>query len=667
MKKFYWANVDRAVKNHTVSLSYTMESSSGGEIVCINASNSFKVYENGALIAYGPMRVAPGYSAVMKKRLTQTGRKEIRIEVAGYNTFNFYQCKELPYVCIEIYKNDELFAATEDFACRIEEKRLSKVPRYSYQRTYTEVYDFSRACRPVAMKEVPGPVTIGERSDFCNYAYLKADSIPCAKGSTLRYETLKFWWEDLPKAKLDDYDTADCDPKAELNRLQNGKCFQYLYDFSRCVTGFITVKAKCEKESQIFMCFDEVLTENDVSLTRYNCNNVVKWKIRGEHVLQTFEPYEMRYLKIVSDNEISVEEAGIVLYQNDEVYLNDYRIEDEELDLIYRSARHTLAQNSADVLTDCPGRERAGWLCDSFFSGQAEYFFTGRNRVEKYFLENYLYSGRTEGVPQGMVPMCFPADSGRDTFIPNWAMFYVSELREYHKRNGDADLIAKSKENIYGIIRYFQAFENEFDLLEDLQGWIFVEWSACNDPSHTCGVNVPSNMMYCKMLRDAGELYGDYGLAEKAGVIEDRLRNLAYDGKFYAENLIRNDNRLMRTENYTETCQYYAMFCGLADGDLIERMLTSFGANARGGEYGYVSKSNAFIGNFLRLYYLAENRLYKTLLAESKEYFLYMAKETQTLWENTEKTASCNHGFASIVAKWIVESIEFDKKRENMS
>ena len=144
---------------------------------------------------------------------------------------------------------------------------------------------------------------------------------------------------------------------------------------------------------------------------------------------------------------------------------------------------------------------------------------------------------------------------------------------------------------------------------------------------------------------------------KKAEEIGNRLKETAFDGTFYVENLVRSEQGLKRTENYTETCQYYAMFCGLAEDSLIDCMLKNFGADRPSDRFAEVSKSNAFIGNFLRLYYLAENKLYQKLLAESKEYFLYMAKETQTLWENDTKTASCNHGFASIVAKWIAESL----------
>ncbi|MFY8053526.1 MAG: hypothetical protein ACOVP2_12965, partial [Armatimonadaceae bacterium] len=44
-------------------------------------------------------------------------------------------------------------------------------------------------------------------------------------------------------------------------------------------------------------------------------------------------------------------------------------------------------------------------------------------------------------------------------------------------------------------------------------------------------------------------------------------------------------------------------------------------------------------------------------LRESAAYFGYMAERTGTLWENTDSSASCNHGFASHVAVMIYRDV----------
>ena len=83
-------------------------------------------------------------------------------------------------------------------------------------------------------------------------------------------------------------------------------------------------------------------------------------------------------------------------------------------------------------------------------------------------------------------------------------------------------------------------------------------------------------------------------------------------------------------------------------------MLNDFGpGRAETGAYPEIPKSNAFIGNYLRLQLLFREGLYDKLTEEIRAFFLPMAEATGTLWENMTDFASCNHGFASHVAYWL--------------
>ena len=55
---------------------------------------------------------------------------------------------------------------------------------------------------------------------------------------------------------------------------------------------------------------------------------------------------------------------------------------------------------------------------------------------------SYLMFGRRfEFLPEGMLPMCYPADHNDGVFIPNWALWFVVQLEEYAQRNGDRDMV----------------------------------------------------------------------------------------------------------------------------------------------------------------------------------------------------------------------------------
>jgi alpha-L-rhamnosidase len=307
---------------------------------------------------------------------------------------------------------------------------------------------------------------------------------------------------------------------------------------------------------------------------------------------------------------------------------------------------------------DCPSRERSGYLCDSFFTSRVERALTGASTVEKQFLSNFIMPGQLATLPQGMLPMCYPADVVFGLYIPNWAMWYVVQLDEYLKRTEDIELVEAARERVYALCRYFEGFENELGLLEKLRGWVFVEWSRCNDLVQD--VSFPSNMMYCAMLSCVARLYGDDAAAKKAQKIKDTINSMAVtDSGFYCDNALRGaDGKLYLSGERTETCQYYAFFCGIATpethGALWQRLVDEFGSDRDISKtHTEIYPSAPFIGNYLRLELLNRYGYKEKLYSDIRGYFEYMADRTGTLWEHAGVQASCNHGFASHVIYWM--------------
>lgn len=244
-------------------------------------------------------------------------------------------------------------------------------------------------------------------------------------------------------------------------------------------------------------------------------------------------------------------------------------------------------------------------------------------------------------------------------FIPNWAMWYGLELAAYADRAGEDEIVRRSRESVLGIIAYFRRFENEFSLLEDLEGWVFVEWSAANDADRVCGVNVPSNFCYAALLERVGRLYGIAEWVQKAAAVRNVLRELACDGVFFADNLVRDERgSLKRTDRRSEVCQYYAFwFDGISREDypeLFSMLVRRLGPRRKNGEFPALAPPNMMYGIYMRLDLLMRAGMREQLFEECLYYFLKMAERTGTLWENNDVRASCNHGFAAYAAKWLI-------------
>ena len=299
---------------------------------------------------------------------------------------------------------------------------------------------------------------------------------------------------------------------------------------------------------------------------------------------------------------------------------------------------------------DCPSRERAGWLCDSYFTARVARDLCGDTRIEKSFFENYLLPPKFEFLPDGMLPMCYPADHNDGVFIPNWALWFVVELEEYLARSGDRQTVDALRPRVLRLFDYFKKFRNDDGLLEKLESWVFVEWSAAN--SFVQDVNYPSNMLYAKALDAAGRMYGLSELTDDAERIRETIRRQSFEAGFFADNAQRIHGKLQVTTNRTEVCQYFAFYFDVAKpethSELWQRLRQDFGPQRKQTQaFPEVHPANAFIGNVLRLELLSRYGLCQQLLDESLAYQLYMAERTGTLWENDGAYASCNHGFAS--------------------
>jgi alpha-L-rhamnosidase len=148
-------------------------------------------------------------------------------------------------------------------------------------------------------------------------------------------------------------------------------------------------------------------------------------------------------------------------------------------------------------------------------------------------------------------------------------------------------------------------------------------------------------------------------LAAKAEKLRKVIIDWSFNGEFFVDNAVRKNGKLEITENTTETCQYYAFYFDVATPEtypqLFQKLFSEFGASRNAKTvYPNVYKSNAFIGNFLRLDYLCRIGLQAQTVEQCREYFGFMAKRTGTLWEHDSTCASCNHGFASYVTNMII-------------
>ncbi len=659
------------------------------------ASSIYRVWVNGKFVCAGPARAAHGFYRVDEIDLTPqlcAGQNTVVIEVTAFNVNSYDTLDQPGFLTAEILQNHAVTAATGDGSFGVYDlhQRIQRVQRYSFQRAFAEAYRL-RACKQAFYLGSDGGAERLESETQAEERYLRRETpmpqfeplqvqrivqtgsvsfdVPCgALRKDRAYTQIGPMLKGYPADTLEEHLSDEAQTfawKPSCHAAEDTAQITLENSYATCrfpynATGFLCMTVECAQACTVYLLFDEILTDGDVDFLRLTNCNCFKYDLdAGTHRIMTFAPYTMMYLKIAAKGACRVSEVRMLQYQHPAPEFQIRLPEQKQLREIADAAVRTYRQNALDLFMDCPSRERAGWLCDSFFTARTEHALTGQCTVEKAFLENFLLAERFAHLPDGMLPMCYPADHYDGNFIPNWAMWFVLELEEYIKRSGDCAFAERAKSRVYGLIQYFATFENEYGLLEKLEKWVFVEWSRANDPDVVQDVNFPTNMLYARMLQIAGRLYGDSALLEKSQKLQETIRQRSFNGLFFTDNERRTAHGLENPGNITEVCQYYAFFMGTADKrtypELWQTLVQKFGPHRAADCCPDVAPANAFIGDYLRLELLYLDGQTEKLLQDLKEYFTPMAERTGTLWEHDQPSASCCHGFASHVLYWLAK------------
>ncbi len=667
-------------------------------------STVYRAWINNHFIAYGPARGPHGYYRVDELSLTpylRDGKNTVAIEVVGYNVNSYDTLDQPSFLQAEITNGDKLLAATAaentSFHATLLTERVQKVQRYSFQRPFIEVYRLSPGCdqwraakQPMADSEVvisrvASKQLLPRRVPLPQFEVRQPVRV-VSRGRVTKQVPAKPLWKDrslvnissklkgyperelavIPSIELQQYasvQTAAVDqpyqPGAKLTLSQG--TYQ-IVDLGVNVTGMPGARVTCKTPCRLWLAFDEILSGDDVDFKRLGCVNVISYNLQpGEYKVESLEPYTLRYLKLICvTGACDVTYIHLREYKHPQPQVAKFSCRDERLNRIYAAGIETYRQNAVDIFMDCPSRERAGWLCDSFFTARVAHDVTGTTQVEKNFFENFLLPDHFEYLPAGMLPMCYPADHNDGVFIPNWSLWFVVQLEEYLQRSGDKAMVDALRGKVLRLFDYFKPFENEDGLLEKLDGWVFVEWSDAN--KYVQDVNYPSNMLYAGALSAAARLYGVKELEQKADRIRQMIRQQSLDGTFFVDNAMRKNGKLQVTRNRTEVCQYFAFFFGVATlkthAPLWETLRGEFGPDRKQTKaHSDVGFANSFIGNMLRFELLSQNGCGQQILDESSAYLLFMAERTGTLWEHDRPEASCDHGFASHIVHTLFRDV----------
>lgn len=679
-----WEKGKETLMNHT--LEFTSQFTGIDDYVLyVSGSSSYLVFVNDVFLAHGPARAAHGFykvDCISLSDFLSEGENKITIRCTGYNINSFCYLDTPSFLCSEIRLGNQVILATGyDFKAYSYPDKVRKTQRYSYQRTFAEAYYLSTNIgTPVELGTVADKNFIERDVPYCEYQQLiPTKTLSCGTFTTSEKQAyfadraITDISESYKGFSLNELDLGTHIEYEKLDFSSPSVCDRPISKLELCVneyvdltmdsnsTGLFSFDIESEESGTLFLAFDEVKPDGTFNPFRNYSSNVILLNFTpGKHRFVSAEPYTFKYLRLISKNAaVTIHNLSLLEIAFPESMINaQFHSEDKNMRFIYEAAKLSFRANVTDIYMDCPNRERAGWLCDSFFTARVEKLLTGHSTVERSFLESFLLPDSFDGLPDGMLPMCYPADVLNEEYIPNWAMWYALELYEYYNRTNDDTLIDAAKSHIERLLAFFQSYENEIGLLANLGGVVFVDASRSNKLAWEHEISFPTNMVYAAFKSVLGILYNRSDLINEANTLRALIRDLSLsENGFYRDCADHGADKLIVCDECTEATQYYAFFFKIAtpetDPKLWKTLLHDFGHDRKEtGKFPDIAFANAFIGNYLRLDLLSQYGYDKELYENILGYFSYMAEQTGTLWEYVTPTGSCNHGYASHVLYW---------------
>lgn len=204
-----------------------------------------------------------------------------------------------------------------------------------------------------------------------------------------------------------------------------------------------------------------------------------------EQEIESFEGIGFRYLSVHASGPAKVTvEARESHYPRQKGAF--FRCDDEVLNQIWETGVRTLDLCSTDALIDCPGREQRAWLGDAFLTSLISLVANPDARLVKHTLRLHGEGQRADG----LLPAAAACDfSLLPSALPDHSLLWIRGLRCAWDYTGDEELIDELLPRATRILKFFERFRGPEDLLEDVPGWVFIDWAQTERRSNIAALD----------------------------------------------------------------------------------------------------------------------------------------------------------------------------------
>jgi alpha-L-rhamnosidase len=266
----------------------------------------------------------------------------------------------------------------------------------------------------------------------------------------------------------------------QVKEILTSKTDRTIYDFGQNASGIVSLKVKGNKGAKVTIRPDELINEEGNITQRsgggpYEFNYILKGE--GEENWQPkFTYYGFRYADVeITEPENGTEKTEILELKmlhtrNSSPTVGSFSCSDTLFNQTFELINWGIKSNMASVTTDCPHREKLGWLEQTYLIGPSMHYNFDIQTLYSKVVTDMMDSQLENGLVPDIAPEYVPFQGGfRDS--PEWGSASVIIPWQMYKWYGNKEVLQKAYPMMKRYMAYLQTKADNNILSHGLGDW----------------------------------------------------------------------------------------------------------------------------------------------------------------------------------------------------
>ena len=441
----------------------------------------------------------------------------------------------------------------------------------------------------------------------------------------------------------------------------------YVFDLGTNIAGWATLTTKGQRGTKVTLKYDEALTPEGLADMRHTSSHTYGRFQTDEFILgglgdETFEPrftyHGFRYVEVTGlTGKPTLDSLTGKVVSTDPHVAGSFQCSNDRVNKLQDLIVHAYLSNLHGIPTDCPQREKMGWMDDGCVDMETGFFNFDTSQFYRKWFNDMMDAQDANGHVTDIVPTSGWGRTGADgspgeMADPWWGGAVVFAPWKLYQNYGDKRVLVEGYKAMKGYVDYLSSTSKR-----NVVSWGLGDW--LDDSAGGGGRRVP-----VEQTSTAAYFYGTMIVSQTAHILgntgdEAKYRSLAESIKqTYNEHFLNSKTGLYAKDS--QTAQALPLALGLAPESakslIIERLVES----VEGPRKGHISAG--MVGSLYVFHALAENGrddlAYKMLTQEEYPGWLHMVNSGATsLWEAWNGDGSYNHPTMGCVGFWLYQGL----------